>query len=97
MLIFYPGKLIRRIAICDRTLNLSAPAKVGLGQIVRRHSEICARDIQAAQHNLILQHQLPDQLGCGNLERLVADRDMPVSTYVPFRASASQKLVIFIS
>jgi hypothetical protein len=31
------------------------------------------------------------------LERLVADRDMPVSTYVPFRASASQKLVIFIS
>ena len=48
---------------------------MGLGQIVRRHLKMSARGIHAAQHDLIIQHQLPDQFGSGNLERPVATRD----------------------
>jgi hypothetical protein len=75
MLILYSGELIPRISIRDQARDLIAPTQTSLGQIVRRYSEMCARDIQAAQHNLILQHQLPDKLGLRKFVALVADRD----------------------
>jgi len=49
--------------------------QMGLGKIIRGYLEMSARGIHAAQHDLILQHQLPDQFGSGNLERPVTTLD----------------------
>jgi hypothetical protein len=58
----------------DQAFDLSAPTRMGLGQIVRGHLKVASRGIHAAQHNLILQHQLPDEFGSGTLKRPVACR-----------------------
>ena len=48
---------------------------MGLGQVVGAHLKMPAGGIHAPQHDLIIQHQLPDQFGSGNLERTVAAWD----------------------
>ena len=78
MLIVHSGKLILRIPIGDQACNLSAPTQMGLRKIVRGHLKVAGRGIDATEHDLVVENQLPDQFGARNLERPVASRNAGV-------------------
>jgi hypothetical protein len=75
MPIRYSCKLIPRIPMRNQGRDLNAPTKMCLGKVVRSHLKVAARCIHAAQHDLIVQHQLPDEFSPGDLEGPVAARN----------------------
>ena len=79
MLMYKPCELILWIPIGDHCCDLSAPTQMGVCQIVRCHLEMSARGVHAAQHDLIVQHQLPDEFGAGDRSGCWPP-GMPVST-----------------
>jgi hypothetical protein len=56
MLVDVSGKLIPRIPMRDQACDLSAPTQMGLRKIIRGRLEMPARGIDAAHHDLIVQH-----------------------------------------